>query len=203
MNSFQAHDTKLSGFFRRNLFPLLPGMLAIALTLGSTNVARAAAQNSSRPANQNYEERLTQQVRHELVSLPWLSVFDNLSYSVNGSEVTLSGQTANPTLKIDANSAAKHVEGVTRVIDNIQLLPLSPMDDGIRRAEFRAIYGEPALERYAAGNVWPIRIIVDNGHVTLEGAVDTESDKNLANIRANGVFGVFSVTNNLNVEAGH
>ena len=95
------------------------------------------------------EERLTQQVRHELVSLPWLSVFDNLSYSVNGSEVTLYGQTANPTLKIDANSAAKHVEGVTKVIDNIQLLPLSPMDDGIRRAEFRAIYGEPALERYA------------------------------------------------------
>ena len=146
--------------------------------------------------------RLAQQVRHELVSLPWLSVFDNLSYSVNGSEVTLYGQTANPTLKIDANSAAKHVEGVTQVIDNIQLLPLSPMDDGIRRAEFRAIYGEPALERYAGGNLWPIRIIVDNGHVTLEGVVNSESDKNLANIRANGVFGVFSVTNNLKVEAG-
>jgi hyperosmotically inducible protein len=198
MNSFPFHQTKLTGLLRHRLLRMLPAILAVALAgFGSTRVAGADT------GTQNYEERLTQQVRHELVSLPWLSVFDNLSYSVNGSEVTLYGQTANPTLKIDANSAAKHVEGVTRVIDNIQLLPLSPMDDGIRRAEFRAIYGEPALERYAAGILWPIRIIVDNGHVTLEGVVNSESDKNLANIRANGVFGVFSVTNNLKVEASH
>jgi hyperosmotically inducible periplasmic protein len=201
MNSFQSHEPKRTGLLRGSLVRLLPAVLAVALAgfVGSTSVAGADTGNSP----QNYEERLSQQVRHELVSLPWLSVFDNLSYSVNGSEVTLYGQTANPTLKIDANSAAKHIEGVTQVIDNIQLLPLSPMDDGIRRAEFRAIYGEPALERYAAGILWPIRIIVDNGHVTLEGVVNSESDKNLANIRANGVFGVFSVTNNLKVEAGH
>ena len=198
MNSFPFYETRLTGLLRHRLLRLLPAILAVALAgFGSTRVAGADT------GTQNYEERLTQQVRHELVSLPWLSVFDNLSYSVSGSEVTLYGQTANPTLKIDANSAAKHVEGVTRVIDNIQLLPLSPMDDGIRRAEFRAIYGEPALERYAAGILWPIRIIVDNGHVTLEGVVNSESDKNLANLRANGVFGVFSVTNNLKVEAGH
>jgi hyperosmotically inducible periplasmic protein len=198
MNSFQSHETRLTGLLRHRLLRLLPAVLAVALAgWGSIRVANADT------GTQNYEEQLTQQVRHELVSLPWLSVFDNLSYSVNGSEVTLYGQTANPTLKIDANSAAKHVEGVTRVIDNIQLLPLSPMDDGIRRAEFRAIYGDPALERYAAGILWPIRIIVDNGHVTLEGVVNSESDKNLANVRANGVFGVFSVTNNLKVEAGH
>lgn len=198
MNSFPFYETRPTGLLRHRLLRLLPAILAVALAgFGSTRVAGADT------GTQNYEERLTQQVRHELVSLPWLSVFDNLSYSVNGSEVTLYGQTANPTLKIDANSAAKHVEGVTRVIDNIQLLPLSPMDDGIRRAEFRAIYGEPALERYAAGILWPIRIIVDNGHVTLEGVVNSESDKNLANLRANGVFGVFSVANNLKVEAGH
>ena len=104
-------------------------------------------------------------------------------------------------MKIDAENAVKGIEGITKVINNIEVLPVSPMDDQIRRAEFRAIYSEPALHRYAFGPVPPIHIIVKGGHVTLEGVVDNQGDKNLVFIRANGVPGVFSVTNNLRVES--
>jgi hyperosmotically inducible protein len=132
--------------------------------------------------------------------LPWYSVFDNLEYKVDGSEVTLLGQVVNPTLKFDAENAVKHIEGVTRVVNDIEILPPSPMDYRIRRAEYRAIFGEPALERYAMGAVPPIHIVVKGGHVTLEGVVATQFDKDLANMRANEVPGIFSVTNNLRVE---
>jgi hyperosmotically inducible protein len=150
----------------------------------------------------NYEKWLAQEVRHQLVLLPFLSVFDNLQYSVNGSEVTLAGQVTNSTLKEDAEHAVKGLEGVTKVNNNIQLLPVSPLDDQIRRAEFRAIYGEPSLEKYASGSLLPIHILVMNGHVTLEGTVISQSDKDLINVKANGVPNVFSVTNNLHVEPG-
>jgi len=111
-------------------------------------------------------------------------------------------QLTNGAVKDDAESAVKHIEGVTKVNNNIQLLPVSPMDDQIRRAEFRAIYGEPALEKYASGSLLPIHIIVNGGHVTLEGYVNSQSDKDLVNIKANSVPNVFSVTNNLKVMPG-
>jgi hyperosmotically inducible periplasmic protein len=142
------------------------------------------------------------EVRHELVMLPWYSVFDNLAYSVNGGRVTLLGQVTNPTLKADAGTAVKGIEGVESVDNQIEVLPVSSDDDQIRRAEFRAIYGQPNLQRYAEGAVPPIHIIVKNGHVTLEGVVANEADKNVANIQASGVPNVFSVTNRLSVQGG-
>jgi hyperosmotically inducible protein len=131
--------------------------------------------------------------------LPYYSVFDNLAYRVDDGTVTLMGQVTRPTLRDDAERVVKRLEGVERVKNEIEVLPLSPEDDRIRIAEFRAIYGDPALNRYAHQSVPPIHIIVKNGNVTLEGVVDNEADKNIAGIRANRVPGVFSVTNNLRV----
>jgi hyperosmotically inducible protein len=149
--------------------------------------------------SQNYEKWLTREVGHQLIQVPWLSVFDNLQYSVNGSEVTLGGQVWQPVTKQDAETAVKGIEGVTKVNNNIEVLPLSPMDDQIRRAEYRAIYGAPELQRYAMGVLPSIHIIVKNGHVTLIGAVDNQMDKNVAEIRAKSVPNVFSVDDNLQV----
>jgi hyperosmotically inducible periplasmic protein len=148
---------------------------------------------------QKYEQWLTREVGHELVQVPWLSVFDNLQYSVTGSEVTLSGQVWQPVTKDDAQTAVKGIEGVTKVNNNIEVLPLNPMDDQTRRAEYAAIYGFPALQRYAMGVLPAIHIIVRNGHVTLVGTVDSEMDKNVAEIRAKTVPNVFSVDDQLQV----
>ena len=145
------------------------------------------------------EEVLVKKVRHELVMLPYYNVFDMLSFKVEGNTVTLMGDVTRPVLKEDAGRAVKHVEGVQTVVNNIRVLPLSPFDNQIRRAEYRAIFGYAGLYRYALGTQPSIRIIVANGHVTLEGVVNNETDKNLVNIRANGVPGVFSVTNDLQV----
>jgi hyperosmotically inducible periplasmic protein len=155
-----------------------------------------AAQNQ-REISPQAEQRIQKEVRHELVMLPYLDVFDNLAYKVDGYDVTLIGQVVRPSLKSDAENAVKRIEGVEKVINQIEVLPVSPMDDQLRRRLFRAIYGYPALQRYALPTIKPIRIIVKNGHATLEGVVDTDSDKNLVGIRANGVSGLFSVTNNL------
>lgn len=145
------------------------------------------------------EQRIQREVRHQLLLLPYLTVFDNLSYKVEGYKVTLMGQVTRPVLKSDAQNVVKKIEGVEKVDNQIEVLPTSPMDDGLRRRLFVAIYGFPSLERYAMPVIKPIRILVKNGHVTLEGVVDSESDKNTAGIRANSVSGIFSVTNNLRV----
>ena len=143
---------------------------------------------------------LSDAVRHELVSLPYYNIFDNLAYQVNpDGVVVLSGEVTWPVVKSDAEHAVKKIPGVTQVIDNIKVLPVSPMDNQIRRAEYRAIFGYGPLYRYAMGALPSIHIIVDNGHVTLVGVVDSEADKNMVNLRANGVPGVFSVTNDLRV----
>jgi hyperosmotically inducible protein len=177
-------------------------LLGVALAAApATGFAQSKAGPPQRGSS-NYENWLAQEVRHQLVLLPFLSVFDNLQYSIDGSEVTLSGEVTNGALKDDAERAVKGIEGVTKVNNKIQLLPVSPMDDQIRRAEFRAIYGEPSLEKYASGSVLPIHIIVMTGHVTLEGTVTSQSDKDLINVKANSVPNVFSVTNNLHVEPG-
>jgi hyperosmotically inducible protein len=141
-----------------------------------------------------------QEVRRQLVMLPYYTIFDDFSYRVDGDTVTLFGEVTRPTLKSDAGNVVKNIEGVNRVINNIEVLPLSPMDDRIRIAEYRAIYGYPALQRYQLGALPPIHIIVKNGHVTLSGVVANQGDKNMAGILANGVPGVFSVTNDLRVE---
>ena len=146
-------------------------------------------------------ERITREVHHELVMLPFYGVFDNLAYKVDpDGTVTLIGQTVRPTLKSDAERAVKRIEGVTKVINNIEVLPPSPMDDRIRLAVYRAIYGHPALDMYQLRAIPPIHIIVKNGHVTLEGVVARQMDKQIAETQANSVPGVFSVTDNLRVE---
>jgi len=145
-------------------------------------------------------DRIAREVRHELVMLPYYGVFDNLAFRVDGSTVTLMGQVTRPTLKSDSERVVKNIEGVEQVNNQIEVLPASPNDDRIRLAVYRAIYGHTALNRYALQAVPPIHIIVRNGNVTLEGVVANESDKNIANIQANSVPGVFSVTNNLRVE---
>jgi hyperosmotically inducible protein len=132
--------------------------------------------------------------------LPFYGVFDNLAFRVDGAVVTLLGQVTRPTLKSSAERVVKNIEGVEKVVNEIEVLPNSPNDDRIRMAVFRAIYSDSVLSRYALRAIPPIHIIVRNGNVTLEGVVANEGDRNIANIRANGVSGVFSVTNNLRVE---
>jgi hyperosmotically inducible protein len=161
--------------------------------------AQSAAQNQSSAGNQRMQERVTQEVYHQLVMLPQLSIFDNISYKVDGSTVTLMGQVRNAVLKDEAQRAVKHVEGVETVNNQIEILPPSQNDDRIRRQVARAIFNDDRLFRYAMGSVPPIHIVVKGGHVTLEGMVNNQADKNEAGIRANSVPGVFSVQNNLRV----
>jgi len=170
---------------------------AALLALGSSSGAQEAQRNQP---SARAQERVVRELRHELLMLPYYGVFDNIAYKVDGYNVTLLGQVVRPVSKSDAENAVKNIEGVEKVDNQIEVLPPSQMDDGLRLQLFRAIYGYPALEKYALGLQKPIRIIVKNGHVTLEGVVDSEGDKNLAGIRANGVAGTFSVTNNLRVE---
>jgi hyperosmotically inducible protein len=145
-------------------------------------------------------ERLTKEVRHELIMLPYYGVFDNLAYRIDGANVTLLGQVTKPTLKSDAESAVKSIEGVGSVENQIEVLPLSPNDDRIRVAAYRAIYSKAPLQRYQLSAVPPIHIIVRNGNVVLEGVVANEGDKNIAGIAASGVHGAFSIENRLVIE---
>ncbi len=140
-------------------------------------------------------------VRHELIMLPYYGVFDNLTFRVDGDKVELSGQVSRPTLAKDAQRAVERVKGVGQVINHVEVLPTSPNDDRIRLMTYRKIYADSAMKLYAIQPVSPIRIIVKNGNVTLEGYVGRSMDKIIANMEANGVPGVFSVTNNLRVQS--
>ena len=152
-------------------------------------------------ASSRARDRLVREVRHELVMLPYYGVFDNLTYKVDGNgTVVLIGQVSRPTLKSDAENVVKRIEGVEKVVNQIEVLPVSPNDDRLRLALYRAIYGHTALNRYALQAVPPIHIVVKNGNVTLEGVVANAGDRNIANIQANSVSGVFAVTNNLRVD---
>lgn len=156
-----------------------------------------AADNSPKAS-----QRLIKEVRHELVMLPYYNVFDNLTFQVAPEgKVILMGSVTRPTLKSSAENVVKSIEGVESVENRIRVLSMSPNDDRLRRALFAAIYGQPGLDRYAYQSVPSIHIIVDSGNVTLEGVVNTEADKNMAGIKAKGVAGVFSVTNNLRIES--
>ena len=143
------------------------------------------------------QARITQEVRKELVTLPYYNLFDTLSYKVDGGTVTLIGKVTRPTLKSSAENVVKAVEGVSTVNNEIQVLPLSPNDDRLRLALYRSIYGNSALQTLAIRAVPPIHIIVENGNVTLEGYVANSMQKTIAGAQANSVPGVFSVTNNL------
>jgi hyperosmotically inducible protein len=170
----------------------VPRILAAALL--SVSLAAAAVVAPKRDA-------LAKKVRHELVMLPFYGVFDNLSFVVKGNTVTLLGQVSRPSLRADAERAVRRIAGVRAVHNRIEVLPLSPHDDRIRLAVLRAVYGHSVLNRYALGAQPPIRILVKHGQVTLEGVVASRMDRNVAGIQANGVPGVFKVTNNLRVES--
>ncbi|MGB8581898.1 MAG: BON domain-containing protein, partial [Candidatus Sulfotelmatobacter sp.] len=120
----------------------------------------AAAWAQDRDQSARSQERITREVRHELLMLPYFGVFDNIAYKVDGSTVTLLGQVVRPSLKSDAENAVKHIEGVEKVDNQIEVLPPSPMDDGLRIRLYRSIYDYPPLEKYALGIQKPIRIIV-------------------------------------------
>ena len=146
------------------------------------------------------DPQLARRVRRELVTLPYYGVFDNLAYQINGDTVTLSGQVVRPTTRSDAEGRVKRLPGVRRVVNNIEVLPLSRFDDDIRRATYRSIARMGGLYRYLQGANPSLHIVVARGHVTLEGVVSGSGDRNLAYMAANRVPGVFSVTNNLRVE---
>jgi hyperosmotically inducible protein len=175
-------------------FLVLPAVL-LALTVAGL----AQTQGPEPRGSARFQEWLTEEVSHRLVMLPWYSVFDNLQYKVNGSEVTLLGQVLEDRTKKDAESRVKGIEGVTKVINNIEILPASPNDDRIRNATYRAIFRD-SLGKYSMGTVQPVHIVVKNGHVTLVGSVLNAADRQLMEIRAKGVSGVFSVTNSLRIE---
>jgi hyperosmotically inducible periplasmic protein len=185
---------------RKELRALLAALLfALPLTAAPFTGASQPPDAAQQRNEEKYHANLVKEVRHQLVLLPYYSVFDNLAFKVEGDKVTLSGQVVRPTLKSDAEAAVKSIEGVAAVVNNIEVLPLSPMDDQLRRAVYRAIYGDTVLFRYSESAVPSIHIIVKNGNVTLVGVADSESDKNLANLRASGVPNVFSVKNELTV----
>ncbi|MGH9733418.1 MAG: BON domain-containing protein [Candidatus Acidiferrales bacterium] len=189
----------MSRFNRSNSRSFLAIAAVLALVFASGPAALAAANNQPPKRASQSEVNLSNEVRHRLVMLPYLTLFDNLQYKVDGTTVTLMGQVVNSSLKPDAGRVVKGIEGVSKVNNEIKVLPPSSMDNQIRRAEYRAIYGFAGLWKYAMGALPPVHIIVDSGHVSLYGVVDSESDKNLIGLRAKTVPNVFSVTNNLQV----
>ncbi len=169
---------------------------SLVLVLGLVALPLAASAAYSQPQM----SRLENSIRHELVTLPYYSIFDHFTYRVHDGKVILSGEVTRPTLKTSAERVVARIEGVRSVENRIEVLPLSNMDNRIRFGVLRAVYGNPVLNRYALQAVGPIHIIVKNGDVTLEGVVAREMEKNVAFLQANSVPGVFSVTNNLHVE---
>lgn len=170
-------------------------MVVVISLAAATSIAIAApTTSSSRSAS---DAQAQNKVRKELVTLPYYGVFDNLAYQVDGNTVTLFGQVVRPITRKDAERRVARIEGVDRVINNIEVLPVSGFDDSIRARTYRAVFRSGSLYRYAMGANPSIHIVVKGGHVTLEGVVSNQMDSQLAYMAANGVPGVFSVTNNL------
>lgn len=181
-------------------------VVAIAAAVVFAASAVMAAPVAASPAGEagrqvSNDEKISKQVRHELVTLPFYGVFDNLAYKVEGGTVTLYGQVVRPTTRSDAARRVQKVAGVERVINQIEVLPLSNFDDEIRVRTYRALFNTGGLYRYALGANPSVHIIVNRGHVTLEGYVANRMDKQLAYMAASTVPGVFSVTNNLRAES--
>jgi hyperosmotically inducible protein len=175
---------------KRRISQFTIGLVAMLLLAIAPAVASA----------QDTNPQLAKKVRHELVTLPYYGVFDNLAYSINGGNVTLYGQVVRASTRSDAEHRVKRIQGVTRVVNNIKVLPLSSFDDRIRAATYRSIARMGGLYRYLQGTNPSLHIVVAGGHVALEGVVSNKGDRNLAYMAANRVPGVFSVQNNLRVE---
>jgi hyperosmotically inducible periplasmic protein len=181
-------------------------ILAIICTIGLFGAMPAPASGKAQPGYQRLRNNranlafIQERIRKKLASLPYFSVFDNLSFSYDGETVVLNGEVVRASTRSEAEHAIRDVEGVERIVNNIQVLPLSPMDDRIRASAYQQIFSHPQFTRYAMQPVPPIHIIVSHGHLRLEGVVANEADKTLAGMLANQLDGVFSVDNNLRVE---
>jgi len=168
-----------------------------AVILLAASLGLSAPKPNDQPLN-----TIEGKVRRELVTLPYYGVFDNLAFKVDGDTVTIYGQVVRPTTRSDAAARVARITGVGHVVNNIEVLPLSSFDNGIRVRTYRAVFSRGGLYRYAMGANPSVHIIVDRGRVTLEGWVSNQMDSQLAYIAASGVPGVFSVTNNLRVASG-
>jgi hyperosmotically inducible periplasmic protein len=179
----------------------LMGVALPICLLGLASMSMASTRNATDLAGSNKQpSSLTEQVRHELVMLPYLGVFDELDFAIEDSNtVILSGQVVHAILKSEAEGAMRRIKGISKVVDNIEVLPLSAFDDSIRLRTYRAIFSRPGFELYADRAVSPIRIIVKNGDITLKGVVGGQMDKTLAEMAARSVSGAFSVTDKLTV----
>ena len=172
--------------------------LFAAVVIAASAAVAAPANSAGQPTSY---EQLAKKVRKELVTLPWYGVFDNLAYEIDGTTVRLYGQVVRPTTRSDAERRVRRLAGVERVENQIEVLPLSSFDDSIRVGAYRALFdGNSPLFRYGQRANPSIHIVVNRGHLTLEGVVANENDRRLANILVNSVPGVFSVTNNLRAE---
>jgi hyperosmotically inducible periplasmic protein len=184
---------RLEGSFIRAL--ILSVLFLGLVQLGMASVPKNPVQSTPNMQNQ----RLIDKVRHSLLMLPYYGVFDELAFSIEGSNVVLTGEVTRPVLKSEAEKAVRDVPGVSNVTDNIEVLPLSRMDDSIRLAVYRAVFSRPGFEKYADQAIAPIRIIVKNGNITLDGVVGTEFDRVMAETAARSVHFAFSVTDNLTI----
>ncbi|HWY07235.1 MAG TPA: BON domain-containing protein [Candidatus Acidoferrales bacterium] len=182
-------------------------ILAVIIVIGPTVVAPALraqhppaaklAKGEPRPE----ESQLSREIRHQLLVLPYYSVFDYLTFTLDADKVTISGYVLRPTLRSNAEAAIKSLEGVSSVKNLVEVLPKSPTDDDSRRAVYRAIFEDSTLQRYAVSEVPLIHIILKNGEVTLAGSVASEAEKNLASARASNVSGISGVKNNLSIRS--
>lgn len=184
---------------KKIILMIVTTVVSLALTGVSAETATAQDRAVMNDVQRTAQSRIERKVRSEILSLPYYGVFDAIGYQINGSTVVLNGYVVRPFTKKDAEGSVRDIEGVTKVVNNIEVLPLSPSDDRIRLRIYREMAETPGLYKYLLGTNPPVRIIVKNGRVMLEGFVDSEADKNLAGIRAKEIFGVFGVENNLRV----
>ena len=178
-------------------------VLGLALVLGVSTAAYSQQLDQPQTREERQTAALQEEVRHQIMMMPYLSVFDWIEAEVapNGT-VTLTGTVTQPTVKSEAEWRVKRLESATGVVNKIEVMPLSNMDDQLRVAMYRAIYtNDSPLFKYAIRSVGPIHILVKNGHATLKGVVANEGDKQLAFMAANSVPGVFgSIQNELKIE---
>ena len=177
-------------------------IIGMGTLINGTSVNAAVASNGATVSGQRAynTSRIGQQVRKKLVSLPYYGVFDNLAYKVDGGTVTLYGQVVRPSTKSDAARSVARIEGVSRVVNNIEVLPLSSFDDSLRIRTLRALQRTGGLYRYFMGTNPSLHIVVNRGNVTLSGVVSSNLDRQLAYMTARQVSGAFSVTNDLHLD---
>ena len=180
---------------RKRFAPFLVLGLIVAVPFAHAQRRPAAKPTAGTPKPE--EPQLSREIRHQLFVLPYYSVFDYIGFTLDGDKVTLTGYVLRPALRANAEAAVKSLEGVSAVKNLIEVLPKSSTDDDSRRAVYRAIFEDSTLQRYAVSEVPVIHIILRNGEVTLEGAVSTEGEKNLATTRASSVSGISGVKNNI------